>query len=36
MVIMATIINNKKFNPKEVEEETLKERGVCGGHGESH
>jgi hypothetical protein len=28
MVTMATIINNKKVNPKEVEEETLKEEGV--------
>ncbi len=28
MVTMATILNNKKVNPKEVEEETLKERGV--------
>jgi hypothetical protein len=28
MVTMVTIINNKKVNPKEVEEETLKEGGV--------
>jgi hypothetical protein len=28
MVTMFTIINNKKVNPKEVEEETLKEGGV--------
>ncbi len=27
-VTMATIINNKKVNPKEVEEETLREGGV--------
>ncbi len=28
MVTMATIINNKKVNPKEVEEKTLNEGGV--------
>ncbi len=28
MVTMANIMNNKKVNPMEVEEETLKEQGV--------